>query len=93
MRTTYGMPRLLANLVIEYANGNTDTICTDSTWRICADGAIRYANEYDGELYNANLALTGWDTANYDDNLWSNAEMMAAPGGKLCGALASDMLR
>lgn len=91
VRTTYGMPRLLANLVIEYADGYTDTICTDSTWRICADGAIRYANEYDGELYNANIALTGWDTANYDDSLWNNAEMMAAPGGKLCGALAPNM--
>lgn len=91
VRTTYGQPRLLANLVIDYADGSTKIIATDTTWRITANGAIRYANEYDGELYNSNLKLNGWDMQGFDDSQWQNAQIMKSPGGKLRGSIAPNM--
>lgn len=91
VRTTYGQPRLRANLIIEYADGTADTVVTDSSWRVWADGPVRYANEYDGELYDANRRMDGWDRPGYDDARWMKAQAMAAPGGVLCGALAPNM--
>ncbi len=91
VRTTYGQPLLLANLVIEYIDGTTETIATDTTWRVTADGPMLYANEYDGELYNANLSLNGWNTTEYDDSHWLKSQTMPAPGGTLRGALAPNM--
>lgn len=91
VRTTYGLPRLRAHLAIEYADGTADTVATDSTWRIWADGPVRYANEYDGELYDANRSMDGWDCPGYADSLWMKARAVAPPGGVLCGALAPNM--
>lgn len=91
VRATYGQPRMIANLVIEYQDGTKETIVTDPTWRISADGSIRYANEYDGELYNANLRFKGWDCIGFDDSKWLNAQVMNAPGGVLCGNLSPNV--
>lgn len=91
VRTTYSYPKLIANLVMEYADGSTDTVATDGSWRLCADGAIRYANEYDGELFDARRELRGWDTPSYDDSRWLRAAVVDAPGGVLRGNITPPM--
>lgn len=91
VRTTYGQPRLRANIIIEYTDGRQESIVTDSTWRVTADGPVRYANEYDGELYNSNITIDGWDKPGYDDSRWGKADVMKAPGGKLVGSPAPNM--
>lgn len=91
VRTTYGQPRLIANLIIEYADGSQENIATDSTWRITANGPERYTNEYDGELYDANLCLKEWDKTFFDDSQWLQAQVMEAPNGVLRGNLSPNM--
>lgn len=80
---TFGYPKLLLQLEIEYANGKKATIITDGSWKMNADGPIRTNNIYDGEEYDATKELTGWNTINYKDNKWQKPELVAAPTGRL----------
>ena len=73
VRTSYGLPRLIADLFIDYEDGSSDTIVTDKTWRITADGPVRNASGYDGELYDARKELGKWTEPEYNDSRWSVA--------------------
>ena len=41
------------NLIVEYEDGSSETIASDLSWKLTADGPIRSNNEYDGEEYDA----------------------------------------
>ena len=60
VRSAYGMPKLKLNLIIEYEDGTSETIATDSTWQVAVDGHIRYANLYDGTLIDYRKVPTEW---------------------------------
>lgn len=78
---TFGYPKLLLQLEIEYTNGTTKTVISDETWKLNVDGAIRSANEYDGEEYDATKELTGWNNIGYNDANWLQPELVKAPDG------------
>lgn len=60
---------LRAQLKITYADGNTQWIATDSSWK--ADlSPITSAEIYDGESYDARLRQPGWDKAGFSDARW-----------------------
>lgn len=79
----FGLPRLLAQLEVEYNDGSTDLIVSDETWKVTSKGPIVANNEYDGEEYDARLEFQGWDQPNFDETAWKPADIMPAPGGKL----------
>lgn len=79
----WGLPRLIARLDIEYADGTTGCINSDTTWKVTDRGPVRANNEYDGEIYDASMELGQWTAAGYDDRDWTYARLMSAPGGKL----------
>ena len=55
IRNQYGTEtKLLAQLEITYADGTTDTVATDESWDWSNDGPIRFADNKDGEVYDAN---------------------------------------
>jgi len=55
LRNQYGSEtRLLAQLEIAYTDGTCDTIVSDESWDWSNDGPIRFADNKDGEVYNAN---------------------------------------
>ena len=92
----FGYPCLRANLIIEYTDGTTATIATnEKTWKINADGAIRSANEYDGEIYDARKEFGGdkmaWTQVDFDDSKWPLAERSAIPRGTPVGNLTPAM--
>jgi len=60
---------LLAQLEIDYADGTTERIVTDETWR-AARGPILASDLYDGETYDARLELPGWSKGGFDDGGW-----------------------
>lgn len=91
VRTTYGFPKMKANLIIEYSDGKQETVSTDDTWRLNINGAIRYANEYDGELFDARLAWKGWSQPTFDDSRWRKACEVSEPGGTLRGNITPEM--
>ncbi len=57
--------KLLCQLEITYADGTTETVCTDESWRWSNDGPIRFSDLKDGEIYNANWipSYSGFATA------------------------------
>lgn len=94
--TNFGYPCLRANIIIEYSDGKTETIATDDKlWRLNADGAIRSANEYDGEIYDARKQFGGsaeaWTSPDFDDSSWQLAQRSAIPSGSLIGNLTPPM--
>ncbi|HOM62905.1 MAG TPA: family 78 glycoside hydrolase catalytic domain [Dysgonamonadaceae bacterium] len=79
----FGLPSLLAQLEIEYSDGSSQVVVSDESWKVTSKGPIVANNEYDGEEYDANLEMPGWDTTTFDDSSWQQADLMPAPKGKL----------
>ncbi len=88
---TYGYPKMLLQLEITYANGATELLCSDTNWKITADGPLRANNEYDGELYDARREMPGWSQSGFDDSRWKQAERVAPPPGALCSEMAEPI--
>lgn len=80
---TFGYPKLLLQLEIEYTDGSTKTIVSDESWKLNVDGPIRTNNEYDGEEYDARKEFIGWANAGFNDSKWMQPELVEAPTGKL----------
>jgi alpha-L-rhamnosidase len=68
----------LAELRITYADGSTEVIGTDQGWK-ASTGPILESDIYNGEVYDANLELTGWDQAGYDDSDWTGVTTLQVP--------------
>ncbi len=69
-RNIYGdQVALLAQLEIAYADGTSDCIVTDASWR-AAHGPIVASGIYNGETYDARLERPGWSVAGHDDRDW-----------------------
>jgi len=69
----YGMPQLLMQLEVFYADGTKKTIVSGEDWKITNQGPIRKSNEFDGETYDARRELGDWTRAGYDDSGWQVA--------------------
>jgi len=80
---TFGFPKLLLQLEIEYTNGTKKLVVSDNTWKLNTDGPIRTNNEYDGEEYDATKEFPDWNRIGFDDKAWMQPELVAAPTGQL----------
>ena len=87
----FGLPRLIAQLEIEYANGERATVVSDASWTATNKGPILENNEFDGEKYDARLELGKWTEAGYDASNWQKADLMEAPKGKLTAQLSPSL--
>jgi alpha-L-rhamnosidase len=88
---TFGYPKLLLQLEIEYATGRKTVIVTDETWKLNVDGPIRTNNEYDGEEYDATKEFRGWNNIGFDESKWMKPELVAAPPGKMIAQMSEPM--
>jgi alpha-L-rhamnosidase len=79
----FGYPRMILQLEIKYSDGSNQTIVSDDSWKVTANGPILANNEFDGEEYDARKEFPGWDKPGFDDSGWLQAELVDAPGGKL----------
>jgi alpha-L-rhamnosidase len=79
----FGFPKMLLQLELEYADGSRQTVVSDGTWKVTADGPIRANNEYDGEEYDANKEMPGWNAVGFNDTGWLAAELVTAPEGRV----------
>jgi alpha-L-rhamnosidase len=77
---TYGFPKLLLQLEVDYTDGSRDTIVSDPSWKLTTDGPIIANNEYDGEEYDARKEMPGWAAPGFEDRAWPAAQVVAAPG-------------
>jgi alpha-L-rhamnosidase len=65
----FGFPKMILRLNIQYADGTTEDIVSDASWKT-APGPITFSSIYGGEDYNANLEQKGWDTPSFNDRHW-----------------------
>ena len=88
---TFGYPKLLFQMRIEYADGTSRLVVSDGKWQITDRGPIQANSEFDGEEYDARLEQTGWDKAGFDDSAWRPVQMVSAPGGRLVAQMLEPM--
>ena len=80
--TSYGLPRLKAQLVIE-TDRDTMNVLSDTNWKVTTKGPIQRNHLYNGELYEAAREMKDWTTASYDDSGWQSAQSIKAPTGTI----------
>lgn len=81
---------LLMQMKITYTDGSESLIISDETWKSNNNGAIRMNDIYNGETYDANKKLTGWNLPDFDDSKWQlvtignfNKNLIAAEGAQV----------
>jgi alpha-L-rhamnosidase len=83
---SFGWPKLLLNLRLEYADGSASEIVSDESWQLTSFGPIRANNDYDGEDYDARNEMPGWCSPGFNVSKyigWQPAQLVSAPGGVL----------
>jgi alpha-L-rhamnosidase len=84
---TYGPPKCIAQLHVEFAGGKSADVVTDETWKT-APGPIVFSHTYGGEDYDGRAQMDGWDRAGFDDSRWNAVSVTEGPGGVLRPELA-----
>jgi alpha-L-rhamnosidase len=79
---TTGSPRFIAQLIMEFSDGTTQTVISNEEWKT-HEGPILRNNIYLGEIYDARKEISDWDIFGFDDNEWNNAKITTEKIGKL----------
>jgi len=93
-RRKYGnSPVLLLQMRIDFTDDSSMRVVSDdTTWKTIQDPIIR-DDIYDGEIYDARLRKSGWDTSPYDDYRWDVAKIADSPGGELVSQASFPPIR
>jgi len=73
-----GNHRGIVQLEIAYANGETERIVTDETWR-GTESAIVSDSIYNGEVHDARLEMPGWNAPGFDASAWRAVALSGQP--------------
>lgn len=76
-------PSLKALLEITYKDGSTRIISTQpESWKVFADGPLRYGSFFQGEVYDARLesVTSGWTTPEFNAENWLKAVAVPLEG-------------
>jgi alpha-L-rhamnosidase len=66
---------LLAQIIIKYKDGSTQTIITDGSWKV-AESQIVYSEIYNGETIDARKLQPEAFSSKFDDKNWQNAKVV-----------------
>ena len=83
--------RLLAQLHIDYEDGSSDAVVSDSSWK-GSFGPILKSDMHAGETYDARLEIPGWSLPDYNDGHWAPVNT-GTPLKPLRQAYSSDPVR
>jgi alpha-L-rhamnosidase len=67
-------PQIICQLEITYRDGKTASFVSDKDWKATIQGPLRFSDIYDGEIYDANLELSGWSSPGYNSDSWKPVE-------------------
>lgn len=83
-RFEWGSPprRLLAQLEVTFIDGSREIIGTGPGWRI-AESPIRASQIRIGEVYDARYEKPGWDSVEFCDSQWREAEIVPPLSSRL----------
>ena len=79
---SFGQPKLLLQMQIEFSDGSSRTIVSDGSWKTIP-GPIVFSSIYGGEDYDAQLEQQGWDRPGFQDATWAPAIEVGSPGGQM----------
>lgn len=74
-----GPLKLLAQFSVEYSDGTTAVFVTDESWK-WHNSPVWHDHIYDGEKYDANFEIPGWNEPGFDDSGWNKAEPSSYDG-------------
>ena len=66
---TFGAPKVKLILFLKYADGSSEVIVTDQSWKVC-EGPISYSSIYGGEDYDAGKCQVSWMAFGFNDDSW-----------------------
>ncbi|HKO20975.1 MAG TPA: family 78 glycoside hydrolase catalytic domain, partial [Acidobacteriaceae bacterium] len=87
---SFGVPKLIAELRVRYADGKTDTIGTDAAWKVIR-GPVVFSSTYGGEDFDGRRVQDGWDRTGFAATDWSPARETTGPGGELIPAITQEV--
>lgn len=87
---SYGPPMCALLLHVEFADGKSLDVSTDSSWKTIP-GPIIFSSTYGGEDFDARRESQGWDRPGFDDAAWHPVTLVDSPGGKLMPDQASPI--
>ncbi len=74
-RNHYGNhPRVLAQLVLEFADGTRQIVTTGPDWKASL-GPVTHADILQGETHDATKEISGWDKAGFNDKSWQGVDL------------------
>ena len=65
----FGHPKMICRMLIEYRDGTTEDIVSDTSWKTTA-GPVTFSSTYGGEDYDGRLEQYGWDRPSFNDGAW-----------------------
>ena len=77
---------LLAQLEVEFEDGEKSIICSDGSWTAIQDGPMRENDTKDGEIYDAQKEMPGWNKPAFDDFDWHPVRVTQGNGAKICAS-------
>lgn len=83
-RYNFGPPplRLIAQLILRFKDGTTQTVATDSSWQ-AAESPVLSSDIYNGETYDARREQTGWNKPEFHSSGWWKASLADVPMAQL----------
>jgi hypothetical protein len=84
---SFGIPKLIAELDLRYADGRDEVIASDEGWKV-QRGPVRFDSTYGGEDFDARKESRGWKKTGFDDSSWDSVRMVDGPGGELIPSMA-----
>lgn len=78
LTVAYGYPKMICRLLVQYADGTTQDMVSDASWKT-ASGPITFSAIYGGEDYDATKEQAGWDSPGFNDKSWKNALIVDGP--------------
>lgn len=66
---SYGYPKMIFKLDVEYADGTRETVVSDRSWKV-TESPVTYSSIFGGEDYDCTRERTGWMLPGYDDSSW-----------------------
>ena len=70
LRHNLAIPYLRGQLCMEYADGSTEIITSDESWKSTHDGPILTSHMFHGETYDSRKEMAGWNQPSFDDSFW-----------------------
>jgi alpha-L-rhamnosidase len=84
---TWGFPKVIMEMDLEYADGTRGVVVTDDSWKTIR-GPMLVDQEYGGEDYDARKDMAGWDSPGFNDQDWTPVALTVAPGDQQALATA-----